>query len=67
MTRPPACAACASFRDQADFLARELPGLASLSSPHAAVRGTDGLCLHHSRLVGAADSCPAFERCGGVG
>jgi hypothetical protein len=55
-----ACRACAHFRNDAAGLERALPGLASLSSGDASVRGDDGLCLRHDRLVAARSSCGSF-------
>lgn len=55
-----ACRACAYFRNDAAGLERALPGLASLSSGDASVRGDDGLCLRHDRLVAARSACGFF-------
>jgi hypothetical protein len=54
------CGACAHFRNDAAFLEAALPGLASLSSGHASVRGEDGLCLRHDRYLTATSWCSDF-------
>jgi hypothetical protein len=54
------CRACAHFRNGAAELERAVPGLASLSSGYASVRGDDGLCLEHDRHVMARSGCRSF-------
>lgn len=55
------CAACRNFNGEAKLLEAQLPGLASLSSAHAAVRSDDGLCAVHERYVASYYTCSAFE------
>jgi hypothetical protein len=50
------------FRNDAAFLERALPGLATLSSGYASVRSDDGLCARHDRYVGARAACADFCR-----
>ncbi len=54
------CATCAHFRNEPDFLEREIPGLASMSSAHASVRADDGICTRHDRYLSARASCADF-------
>jgi hypothetical protein len=56
------CGACAHFRNDAAFLEAAFPGLTSLSSGHASVRGEDGLCLRHDRYLTATSCCAQFTR-----
>ena len=56
----PACRACASFVDAPAELEAALPGLRSMGSAYAAVRGDDGLCRVHDRFVSARAYCDAF-------
>jgi hypothetical protein len=55
------CARCRHFERAPERLEAELPGLASLSSAHAAVRADDGLCAVHDRYVASYASCDAFQ------
>ena len=54
------CAACAHFRNEPDYLEREIPGLAVMSSAHASVRADDGICTLHDRYLSAHASCAKF-------
>jgi hypothetical protein len=56
----PVCANCAFFVTQAAQLEARLPGLNSLASGFASVRGDDGFCDRHERLLGAASACRDF-------
>ncbi len=56
------CGACDHFSRDPLVLERALPGLAALSSAHAASRAMDGLCLHHERLLRASATCPLFTQ-----
>ncbi len=60
MTGREACAVCEFFDDRPDALERRLPGLAVLSSAHAATRKTDGLCSRRDRHVGGDARCDLF-------
>jgi hypothetical protein len=42
------------------MLESRLPGMAALSSAHAAVRADDGLCPVHDRYVASYYTCAAF-------
>jgi hypothetical protein len=46
--------------DDARALERGLPGLAALSSAHAAGRADDGVCGVHDRFVVATGRCGMF-------
>jgi hypothetical protein len=54
------CATCAHFRNDPDFLEKEIPGLATMSSAHASVRADDGICALHDRYLSARSSCAQF-------
>jgi hypothetical protein len=54
------CFGCAHFCDDAMRIEAELPGLSSLSSGHASVRGQDGFCERHERLINGQRRCPSF-------
>jgi len=54
------CAVCAHFRNEPDYLEREIPGLATMSSAHASVRADDGICTLHERYLSARSTCTAF-------
>ena len=53
----PHCGNCRAFCNAAAYLEQQLPGLHSLSSGYGAVRGDDGLCAVHGRLVSAQAHC----------
>jgi len=55
------CANCTHFRNEPDFLEKEIPGLASMSSAHASVRADDGICTLHDRYLSARSSCAHFS------
>ena len=54
------CGPCRHFCTDPGRLEAEIPGLATLSSAHAAVRANDGLCLAYSRLINGRKRCGAF-------
>jgi hypothetical protein len=54
------CFGCAHFCDDAMRIEAELPGLAALSSGHASVRGQDGFCERHERLINGQRRCLSF-------
>jgi hypothetical protein len=56
----PACLTCKHFNHAPVDLEAALPGLSSLSSAYAAVRGDDGICAVHQRYVTSSSVCPAF-------
>jgi hypothetical protein len=56
----PACLKCKHFNHAPAELEAALPGLSSLSSAYAAVRGDDGICAVHDRYVAASSVCAAF-------
>jgi hypothetical protein len=56
----PACLECKHFNHAPAELEAALPGLSSLSSAYAAVRGDDGICAVHDRYVAASSVCAAF-------
>jgi len=55
-----ACIRCRHFMHDAQRLELALPGLATLSSAYAAVRGNDGLCRVHDRYVAGSSSCARY-------
>jgi hypothetical protein len=58
-----ACGACRHFRDDPAAIERAEPGIAVLSSAHAASRADDGFCAQHDRYVQAGARCPIFTPC----
>jgi hypothetical protein len=54
------CQGCRHFANDPAVIEAALPGLAILSSAHASVRGGDGLCAHHGRLVDGSMRCALF-------
>jgi hypothetical protein len=63
MTRGPrtaGCGGCSGFADDPGRLLAALPGLGSLSSPHASVRAGDGLCLRHGRVINGRAACADY-------
>lgn len=54
------CAGCRHFTNVPDLIERELRGLSILSSAHASVRGNDGLCRLHDRIINGGYRCAAF-------
>ncbi len=54
------CADCRWLERRADRLEARLGGWRVLSSADASVRGDDGLCLRHDRLVASGGGCAAF-------
>lgn len=55
------CASCLHFCTEAGRIEAHLPGLSSLSSAHASVRGEDGLCLSHNRIINGRRRCGTYE------
>ncbi len=58
------CGSCRHFRNDAAYLEAALPGLASLSSGSASVRGDDGLCLSQECFVNVRSSCADYATAG---
>jgi uncharacterized membrane protein YadS len=58
----PGCEPCARFCRDSQVMEDALPGMSSLSSAHASVRGGDGLCLAHKRLINGLRRCENFRR-----
>ncbi len=56
----PGCTACGHFVDDPFELERALPGLSSLSSGLASVRGDTGLCTAHEMLTVPIPACGRF-------
>ena len=54
------CQGCAHFLTDPALIEAALPGLAILSSAHASVRGQDGLCVLHDRLIDGRRRCASF-------
>ncbi len=55
------CGHCRYFSGSAAALERALPGVGALSSVLAAVRGDDGLCRLHDRIVRSMAACTHFD------
>jgi len=55
------CGACAHFRNDPAYLEALFPGLTSLASADASVRGDDGHCRRHDRYLGAGACCADFQ------
>lgn len=55
------CRTCRHFRCAEGAIEAGLPGLRSLGSGYASVRGADGLCRLHDRHLAALSSCPSHE------
>ena len=55
------CLSCRHFCDDPAAVERALPGLAVLSSAHASVRGSDGLCLLHDAMTNGVRRCAGFS------
>jgi hypothetical protein len=64
--RPVHCAACAYFRDDAEFIEANMPGLTSMGSGHASVRARDGICLRLDRYLSGDGLCGHFAAIGGA-
>ncbi|MFT3790055.1 MAG: hypothetical protein QM741_03060 [Rudaea sp.] len=54
------CANCAHFDAGAKRIEAQFAGFASLASGYASVRGDDGFCDRHERLLGASGRCAEF-------
>jgi hypothetical protein len=54
------CASCCHFCNQPDYLERAIPGLSSMSSAYASVRGEDGICAKHDRYLSARSYCSDY-------
>jgi hypothetical protein len=53
----PCCSTCRHFDNAPHGIEAALPGLSSLSSAYAAVRGEDGICRIHDRYLAATSRC----------
>jgi hypothetical protein len=51
---------CRHFNHAPAALEAALPGLSSLSSAYAAVRGDDGICAIHDRYVAGSSVCAQY-------
>ncbi|HEX3912657.1 MAG TPA: hypothetical protein VHW71_04050 [Steroidobacteraceae bacterium] len=56
------CLSCTRFEQAPAALEAAMPGLSSLSSAYAAVRGEDGICILHERYVASTSSCASFAQ-----
>ncbi|MGO9950311.1 MAG: hypothetical protein ACLPWG_26155 [Steroidobacteraceae bacterium] len=54
------CLGCRHFNHAPAALEAALPGLSSLSSAYAAVRGDDGICGIHDRYVAGSSVCAQY-------
>ena len=55
------CRDCTRFVNEPKQIEAMLPGLAVLGSARASVRGDDGICTEHDRVVSADDECEKFQ------
>ncbi len=55
------CLHCTHFRNQPDYLEKEIPGLKVMSSGMASVRADDGLCLKRDVYLAAYYTCEAYR------
>jgi hypothetical protein len=55
------CGSCRHFDNAPASFERAFPGLLSFSSGSASVRGQDGICLLHERLVSARSGCKQHD------
>jgi hypothetical protein len=55
------CGSCAYFRNDPAYLEALFPGLTSLASADASVRGDDGHCQRHDRYLSAGAGCVDFR------
>jgi hypothetical protein len=56
----PGCRGCAHFHTDPVLVEAAFPGLSSLSSAHASVRGGDGLCGRNGRMTNGRARCERF-------
>lgn len=54
------CVACLRFVNDPARIEALVPGLTAMGSARASVRGDDGICLEHDRIVNARDVCDRF-------
>jgi hypothetical protein len=58
----PSCGSCRYFCQQPHEIESQMPGLRSLSSAHASVRASDGICRRHDRYLGATSHCADYQQ-----
>lgn len=56
------CGSCRYFCQEPHEIESQIPGLRSLASAHASVRGTDGICRRHDRYLGASSYCADYQQ-----
>jgi hypothetical protein len=54
------CGGCGHFVDDPARIEALIPGLTAMGSARASVRGDDGICGVHDRIVTARDWCDRF-------
>jgi hypothetical protein len=55
------CGGCSHFVDDPARIEALIPGLTAMGSARASVRGDDGICGMHDRIVTARDWCDRFR------
>lgn len=55
------CGLCAHFVDDPALIEALIPDLPTMGSARASVRGDDGVCAVHDRIVTARDGCDRFS------
>ncbi len=56
------CGSCRYFCQEPHEIESQMPGIRSLGSAHASVRGSDGICRRHDRYLGAESYCPDYQQ-----
>jgi hypothetical protein len=58
------CGSCRYFCQAPHEIESQMPGIRSLGSAWASVRGSDGICRKHDRYLGATSHCDDYEHQG---
>jgi hypothetical protein len=61
MTSAGTCRDCLHFVNEPARIEAMIPGLATMGSARASVRGDDGICAVHDLIASARDTCGRFE------
>jgi hypothetical protein len=59
--RGQSCGSCRYFCQAPHEIESQMPGIRSLGSAWASVRGSDGICRKHERYLGATSHCEDYE------
>ncbi len=55
------CSTCTRFNNDPAYVERAIPGLTSMGSAWASVRGNDGICSVHDRYLSPTAGCNQHE------